>query len=330
MRKRILTTALGWLGIFATASAEPPNDHEILVIVGAAGEENYAEGFEEAAAIWEQAQEAANASMQFVGRQQGKNTTDKEKISEWIQNLDTRISTPAWIIYIGHGTYNQRDAFLNLAGPDISAKELVDLLPVMERTLIFVHGGSASSPFMKSLSDESRIILTATRNPDEINYTRFGEYFAGLITSAEGDIDQDGQTSLLEAYIATSGQVEGFYKEAARLASEHALLDDNGDQQGTPPDWFQGVRVKKRARGEKEPDGFRAHQIALIPSELEKLLSPEQRTQRNALEADLETLRKRKDALDESVYYELLESILSKLSKIYLGKDSHPEKSGNS
>ena len=25
--------------------------------------------------------------------------------------------------------------------------------------------------------------------------------------------------------------------------TEHALIDDNGDGQGTPADWFQGIRV---------------------------------------------------------------------------------------
>lgn len=293
-------------------------DHEILVIVGASGESVYAEGFEEAARAWEEAGKAANATIRFIGRTPVDKVTDREQIRDWIHNLDTHSSIPAWMVYIGHGTYNRRDAFLNLNGPDLSARDLASWLPAMDRTLIMLHGGSASSPFMTALSGPNRIILSGTRNPDEINYTRFGEYFAEVIAQSEGDIDQDGQTSLLEAFLTTAARVDSFYKETGRLASEHALIDDNGDQLGTPPDWFRGVRVTKRAQGGQDPDGFRAHQIALIPSEQEKLLTPEQKQRRNALEAELETLRKQKNTLKEETYYEMLEAIILQLSDIYM------------
>jgi hypothetical protein len=297
-------------------------NHEILVIVGASGESSYAEGFKAAAEAWGKAAKTADASLEIIGLKQAPDEQDKDTIHEWIQNLDTESAVPAWVVYIGHGTYNRRNAFLNLNGPDLSAKELAEWVPTMNRTLIFVHGGSASSPFLKELSGSNRILISATRNPDEINYTRFGEYFAEIISTTDGDIDQDGQTSLLEAFLTTADRVEGFYTENGRLASEHSLIDDTGDALGTPPDWFRGIRVTKRAKGGQTPDGFRAHQIALIPSELEKNLPPEQRQQRDALEAELETVRKRKDRLAEDDYYGMLEAILLKLSEIYLPTDS--------
>ena len=81
------------------------------------------------------------------------------------------------------------------------------------------------------------------------------------------------------------------------------------------------MRVIKTAKGGNEPDGFRAHQIALIPSEQEKLLTPKQRQQRDSLEAELEALRKRKASLPEDVYYDMLEAILVKLSGLYFITD---------
>ena len=305
----------------ATLSVRAVN-HEILVIVGAAGEEKYAEGFNEAAQAWVDAGEKAEAEITVIGLEHDDDTSDKNKIKNWIQNLDTETAVPAWVVYIGHGTHNQRDAFLNLTGPDLSAGDMEVWLPEMKRTFVMVHGGSAGSAFLTSLTGRNRILISATRNPDEINYARFGEYFADVISSNEGDIDQDGQTSLLEAFLTTANYVDAFYKGEARLASEHSLIDDNGDKLGTPPDWFRGTRVTKRAKGGQEPDGFRAHQIALIPSELEKLLSPEQRIDRDGLEAELELLRKRKDQLDQDEYYEALEVLLLQLSAIYLKTDA--------
>ncbi|MDA0347784.1 MAG: hypothetical protein O3C43_06950 [Verrucomicrobia bacterium] len=307
---------------FASLSGFASTDHQVLVIVGAPGEASYAEGFEEAAQAWEEAGQATNAVVDFIGRNTSEASTPKEEILKWIQDLDTESAAPAWIVYIGHGTYNRRDAYLNIKGPDISSKELADWIPKMDRTLIFIHGGSASSPFMSALSGPNRIIISGTRNPDEINYARFGEYFANVLAKSDGDIDQDGQTSLLEAFLTTSDRVESFYTEAGRLSSEHALLDDNGDKLGTPPDWFRGVRVTKRSKTGMDADGFRAHQIALIPSEQEKRLSAEQRQERDALEAEIEVLRKKKSTFQENAYYEMLEAILLKLSNLYFPKDA--------
>lgn len=309
------------LVLLATSLGSPAVNHEILVIVGAAGEEKYAEGFKEAAQAWVNAGEKAEADVTVIGLEPSDDSTDKDRVKAWIENLDTSSAVPAWIVYIGHGTHNRRDAFLNLTGPDLSAGDMEVWLPKMDRTFIMIHGGSAGSAFLTSLTGRNRILISATRSPDEINYARFGEYFAEVISEGEGDIDQDGQTSLLEAFLTTANYVDAFYKGEARLASEHSLLDDNGDERGTPPDWFRGTRVNKRAKGGQDPDGFRAHQIALIPSELEKLLSPEQRIERDGLEAELELLRKRKAQFEENEYYEALEVLLLQLSAIYLRTD---------
>jgi len=65
---------------------------------------------------------------------------------------------------------------------------------------------------------------------------RFGQYFAEAVADPGADLDKDGQTSLLEAFpdgIAPRCRI--LQHGLARLrASEHALLDDNGDGLGTP------------------------------------------------------------------------------------------------
>ncbi|MCZ6672774.1 MAG: hypothetical protein O7C75_07535, partial [Verrucomicrobia bacterium] len=146
MRIRIHGFLIIFMCLIGLTAKQSTPDHELLVIVGAAGEDSYAEGFEEAAQAWGEASKAANASITFIGREEDTASTDRERIHAWIQKLDTETLAPAWIVYIGHGTYNRRDAYLNLTGPDLSAKDLARWLPSMDRTLIFVHGGSAASP----------------------------------------------------------------------------------------------------------------------------------------------------------------------------------------
>jgi hypothetical protein len=162
-----------------------------------------------------------------------------------------------------------------------------------------------------------RVIITATRSGNEVNVTRFGGYLARAIADPAADLDKDGQTSLLEAYLFASRQVEQFYKEAGRLATEHALLDDNGDGLGTPTDWFRGVRAVKAAADGKSVDGVRAHQLNLVRGEVEQELSPVTRARRDELEKQLSDLRSRKDGMKADDYYDQLEGILIEMARLY-------------
>ena len=140
-----------------------------------------------------------------------------------------------------------------------------------------IHCGSASGPFLNRLSGENRVIVTATRSGDEQNYARFGQYLAEAIADPRADLDKDGQVSLLEAYLSASSRVDEYYKTHSQLATEHALLDDNGDRLGTPADWFRGVRATRRAKDGAALDGTRAHQLHLVPSDRERKIPAETR-----------------------------------------------------
>jgi hypothetical protein len=183
--------------------------------------------------------------------------------------------------------------------------------------LIVVNCASSSGPFINTLSAPQRVVITATKSGHEQNYSRFGDYFSAALTAPETDLDRDGQTSVLEAYLYAAHRVSEFYEQESRLATEHALLDDTGDALGTPSDWFQGVRAVKRAQNASEVDGRRAKQIALVRSDLERGLTPEARTKRDTLELEVERLRDHKSELEEAVYYERLEGILKQLAELY-------------
>ncbi|HEX4349276.1 MAG TPA: hypothetical protein VH251_02755, partial [Verrucomicrobiae bacterium] len=171
-----------------------------------------------------------------------------------------------------------------------------------------------------ALSGPDRVIITATRSGYEVNATRFGGYMAKAIADPAADLDKDGQTSLLEAFLLASREVAQFYKEAGRLATEHPLLDDNGDGLGTSADWFRSVRAVKTAANGKSVDGVRAHQFHLVRSEVEQELSPAARGRRDELEKKLSELRSRKETMPEDQYYSQLEGILVEIARLYQNK----------
>jgi hypothetical protein len=166
--------------------------------------------------------------------------------------------------------------------------------------------------------------VTATRSGSETNYSHFAEQIAQTIADPAADVDHDGQTSLLEAWLSAAHRVAAFYETEGRLATEHSLLDDNGDGLGTPADWFSGTRVVKKANDARAPDGRRAHQFHLVPNSTDRALAPELRAERDAVELKIAALRDKKETLPEDEYYAELEALCIRLANIYRGKSDIP------
>ena len=232
---------------------------------------------------------------------------------------------PLWIVLIGHGTYDGREAKFNLRGPDVTDLEFSEWLAPLKRPVALLDCASASGPFINRLSGENRVVVTATKSGSELNFARFGQYLAEAITNPRADLDKDGQVSLLEAFLTASKGVDEYYRNRAQLATEHALLDDNGDRLGTPAAWFRGVRATKRAKDGAPLDGIRAHQFHLIPSNRERFMPAEMRQRRNQLELSIASLRDQKDKLSEDEYYGRLDKLMIELARLYRELKPGPE-----
>jgi hypothetical protein len=287
----------------------------VIVVAGAGGNDDYAGLFTDWAADWASAARIAQAKLTTIGS--GKQDS-VEKLAAALAEEAKEGAEPLWLVLLGHGTATGGDAKFNLLGDDVPASRVVEWLKPFKRPVIVVCGFSTSGAWLKPLAAPGRIVVSATRSGSEINFARFGGYLATAISDADADLDQDGQTSLLEAYIAASRKTAAWYAQEGRLATEHALLDDNGDGAGTPADWFSGVRAVKKPR-EGQADGARAHQVHLLKSKEEKALSVDARKRRDALEGDLAKLREEKASLAEEEYLQRLEKVLVELAKVYRG-----------
>jgi hypothetical protein len=319
-RLALLLALAGPLSVRAADEAHRPRTAVILAI-GAGGEAPYAEAFGKWAAHWEESCKKAGAQLTTVGlNPEEKDSHDR--LARAIAEQPADGPMPLWLVLLGHGTFDGKEAKFNLPGDDLSASEVADLLKRFERPVVLICGFSASGAWLKPLAGRNRVIITATKSGSESNFARMGGFFSEVIGDPAADLDKDGQTSVLEAWLAAAQRTNDFYKNEGRLATEHSLLEDNGDGLGTPSDWFRGVRVVKKAKGNSVPDGLRAHQIHLIASAAERELSPELRAQRDALELELAKLREAKPTMDEAAYYKQLEVILLQLAKVYHTPDS--------
>ena len=195
--------------------------------------------------------------------------------------------------------------------------ELAEWLTPVKRPVVVINCASASGPFINRLSGPNRVVVTATKSGYEMNFARFGQYLAEAIADPHADLDKDGQVSLLEAYLTASSRVEEYYRTHSQLATEHALLDDNGDRLGTPASWFRGVRATQRAKDGAALDGIRAHQLHLIPSDREREIPVRIRQRRDQLELSIAALRDQKEKLKDDEYYARLEKLMVELARLY-------------
>ena len=304
-------------GTQATHETNVDQRAAMIVAVGAAGEEEFGKDFAKSAEMWTQASDKAGAKTVSIGLTPTNATTDLALLKDALANEPTNSLAELWLVLIGHGTFDGKEAKFNLRGPDLSATDLAGWLKPFRRPVIVINCASASSPFLSKLSAANRVIVTATRSGSEENFARFGKFMAGSIADPTADLDKDGQTSVLEAFIMASRRVGEFYEAEGRLATEHALLDDNGDSLGTPADFFRGVRAVKKPAGGGAVDGLRANQIHLVRSAEEQQLSPKLRERRDELELAIARLRETKSTLRENEYYQKLEQLMLELAELY-------------
>jgi hypothetical protein len=315
-------------GTLLSAEAAPDSDslrQSVVLIIGASGADEYGSEFLRSVEALKGTAESAMARITVVGEETGAEKSDRQLVADVLQHEAKVESEVLWIVLVGHGTFDGEEAKFNLRGPDVSAQDLSEWLKPCEQPQVVVNCSSASAPFMNKLAAPGRVVVTATKSGYQYNFARFGRFFAEAIGDPAADLDKDEQTSLLEAFLLASSRVTEFYDGQGRLATEHSLIDDNGDGRGTPATWFRGIRVIRQPK-EGQADGFRANQLCLIRSEAEAKLTPEQRDQRDRLEGQLEALRQHKSQLPESNYYGQLEEILLQLAAIYAEHEDEPEK----
>jgi len=319
----VVAQVVGWA--VPTDSVAASHSQTVIVVVGASGTPEYATEFARWAGLWEQACSRGGAQFVAIGLDEDNASPDREKIQRTLAEPSQQTTAPLWLVLIGHGTFDGRTARFNLRGSDLAASDLAEWLKPIGRPIAIINTASASAPFLKELSAPGRVVITATQSGFEYNYARFGQYLAEAIAQPQADLDKDGQTSLLEAWLTASHTVGAFYTAAGRLATEHALLDDNGDGLGTPAEWFRGIRPAQKASDDAtEPaspshirDGYRAHQFHLVASPTETALPPRLRARRDQLELQIMDLRDKKAQFSETEYFTQLEPLLREMAQIH-------------
>ena len=319
------STPGGSLLLDASPQTARGNSH-LIIISGLSGEQKYRDFFRDWALILIDAAEGtmgvAPASITYLAeevevapqRVDGRSTA--ETIEATLRDLSSRAAPGdrIAIVLIGHGSARNGESRINLPGPDLTAADFARLLDLFPRqTIALVNTASASGDFVAALSGSNRAIITATRDGRQDNETVFAGYFVQAYSQDGADLDKDERVSLLEAYEYAVREVQRFYDDSGRLRTETALLDDNGDAEGShEPDPAAGDG--SLARGfflAGSPVGA-AGQPAGAESDDPELRALHEN--KISLEQRIEELRRIKETMDPEVYMTELEALLVDLA----------------
>jgi hypothetical protein len=314
------------LGLLATVQAGPARTH-LVIVGGLGGSPEHSESFHNLAIELAEAAETryglSRTDIHYLGEDPDR-APERMRAKATRENVERTIGDIALaagpddrtlIVLIGHGSYNNGESRFNLPGPDLTAVEFGVLLDRFgTRPLALVNCASSSGEFIAALSGPGRIIVTATRSGRERNETVFARFFVEAFTNDSADLDKDERISLLEAFQYARRLTSDYYERGKQMLTEHALLDDNGDGEGSAEtDVEQGDGLLARSFYlEADPAAAAAAERARgTDPELVALYE-----RRREFQTQVEALRIRKSEMDPEEYTKELERLLVELARV--------------
>jgi hypothetical protein len=307
---------LAALGLAAALIASPlaAAERYALIVSGANGEASYADQYGQ----WRQATVTAlleklafdesNVLTLFDGGDANHAST-AVGVRRAIDSLRARLRADdvLLVLLIGHGSFDGTEAKFNLVGPDLSSAEWSALLKPLPGQIVIVDTTAASFPFLEHLAGPRRVVITATDSVGQRFDTIFPEFFVRALTDPAADIDKNGRVSVWEAFTAASLGVRRYYTQRGQLATERALIDDNGDGVGREAGG-DGTDGSASSRLYFDPDVPGA---APTDEEMLRLLQ-----KRAALQIDADELKQRRALMTPDEYDQEFERLMIALATV--------------
>lgn len=240
----------------------------------------------------------------------------KAELIKALERLQSKVKSGDRLLMmlVGHGSFDGSEYKFNLVGPDITGSELEDWLDRFDKQqVVLVSTTQCSGILAKTLSGPNRVIVTATKSEFENNDTVFAQFFVEAFKGNRADSDKNTQVSVLEAYLYAAQRVEAWYKEKNRLATEHPLLEDNGDHTGSSrpsPANGEGLLAAKLLLREVVPAAVAAEAGPTATPELQALSTSKQQ-----IESAIQDLKYKKATLAEAEYKKQMEDLLIQLAQ---------------
>ena len=133
-----------FLLVSSTALAAESSVPTVLLVIGAPGEPEFGSNFLRQATLWQKVCSEANCRQLTIGLDSAK-TNDYDQMKESLAAEPKDGLAPLWLILVGHGSFDGKEARFNLRGPDVSATELAQWVQPFRRPLAIIDTSSSSA-----------------------------------------------------------------------------------------------------------------------------------------------------------------------------------------
>lgn len=286
--KTSLSALLLLLGVSQTAISSTVT----VIISGLGGSADYTEQFERYANSIADDARAMASSPQDVILVRG-DAAKRNVITGLLENLPVSNNADLFRLYlIGHGSHDGETYKFNIPGPDITGDEIVAALAqIQSPQQLVVIATSASGALLEPLTAPNRVVITATKNAREKNAVRFPLHMVEALSAPAADINKDESISAQEMFDYTERAVASYYETEKLLASEHAKIEGS---------LSNDIEVARYGTLLQRKDS----------------ISPELLASRQTLSAEINSLRARKDDVDEDTYFDQLQTLMLELAEV--------------
>jgi hypothetical protein len=315
--------AVAALLLGAVAAPLSAQEAHVLIVAGLGGEDVYRQSFIEwgtqlADAAIEAGVRPENvvflAENPEAAPQRVRARSTKEEVERAFQEIAERAAPEdrVLVVLIGHGTGSGGESRVTLPGGSLMLTDyarLVDLLA--PRLVAFVNVASASGDFVPVLAGDSRVVVTATRSPQQRNATLFGGHFVRAFSGEGADLDRDGRVSLLEAFEYGRQETERHYRDRGLISPEQALIEDRAEGSGVP------LPMEEDSVGTLASRFFLE---SVVPTTVAGSANAERLRElylrQEALEVEIATLGQRRSSMEPAAYQAALEPLLLELASV--------------
>jgi hypothetical protein len=305
--KTAVAAALLLLGVPVPLLAQ---ETHLIVITGVAGDQAHAKQFHTWASTFIDAAKTRDnvpaANITYLAEKidvdpaaiRGRSTREVVEKTLRATAAAAKPNDEIFVLLIGHGSFDGKQAAFNLPGPDLTAEDWTKLLARFPtQRVVFVNTSSASGAFLPTIAGPGRTIVTATRTGGEKNETRFPEYFVEAFGTEAADLDRNGYVSVLEAFNYAKTKVAAAYQQGGLLLTEHATLED-----------LSGGKLAAMTFVTANPTPRLANLDISDPA-VRALVS-----ERDAIDRQIAQLKGAKDGMDPARYEQELEQLLTTLA----------------
>jgi hypothetical protein len=278
-----------------------------ITIAGIGGEPDYEQRFTAEAQDLDKIFRS-NANAHVVTLAGAKATADALKAALAQAAREAQPSDELVLVMIGHGSFDGQEYKFNTVGPDPTAAEIASWMDrVSCRKQLVVDTTSASGGAVQAFERTGRAVIAATKSGTEKNATVFARFWVEALQDPAADTDKSDSVSAMEAFVYASRKTAAFYDSQKRLATEHAVFEDNG----------HGEPVREAGNGQGQLISSltllrlgAAQQLASDPAKRTLLARKEE------LESKIDGLKYNKAAMDPGEYRKQLTEALLELARV--------------